>query len=141
MAADDAGSGAMSVVLDEARDDDAARRTHLRLACRLLPRGLRDDVYLLYLVFRTLDDLVDERRPGARTRVAAVERLGRGGAGPRTREARMLDRARAPARPPAPCAAPSSAPACAQDLAGEPLSTEADVDRYCYRVAGNGRRS
>ena len=43
------------------------------LACRLLPRDVRDDVYLLYLVFRTLDDLVDEGRPEAAERVAAVE--------------------------------------------------------------------
>ena len=44
------------------------------LACRLLPRDVRDDVYLLYLVFRTLDDLVDERRPGALAAIEAVER-------------------------------------------------------------------
>ena len=42
------------------------------LACRLLPRACREDVYLLYLVFRTLDDLVDERRPEAAERVEAV---------------------------------------------------------------------
>src|SRR4051795_3733813 len=42
------------------------------LACRFLPRACRRDVYLLYLVFRTLDDLVDERRPEAAARVGAV---------------------------------------------------------------------
>ena len=55
-----------------ARDDARVART-FALACRLLPREVRDDVYLLYLVFRTLDDLVDERRPDAPARVAAVE--------------------------------------------------------------------
>ena len=58
------------------------------LACRLLPRGVRDDVYLLYLVFRTLDDLVDEQRPDAAERVAAVEAWCAGGAGPRRARSR-----------------------------------------------------
>lgn len=43
------------------------------LACRLLPRGVRDDVYRLYLVFRTLDDLVDTGDPRAEARITAVE--------------------------------------------------------------------
>ena len=43
------------------------------LACRLLPRDVRDDVYRLYLVFRTLDDAVDEGEPDAAERLAAVE--------------------------------------------------------------------
>ena len=32
------------------------------LACRLLPRAIRADVYRLYVVFRALDDLVDDVR-------------------------------------------------------------------------------
>jgi phytoene synthase len=105
------------------------------LACRLLPRGVRDDVYVLYLVFRTLDDLVDERRPQAAARVAAVDTWVRGCAAPRTREVELLDDLAR--RHPLPRDA--LADFCAgmrADLAGEPLCTEADVDRYCYRAAG-----
>ena len=86
------------------RDADLldARRTTRRvartfaLACRLLPRDVRDDVYLLYLVFRTLDDAVDDGEPDARERLAAVEDWAAGGAA-RGREASLLeDLARAP---------------------------------------------
>ena len=46
------------------------------LAARLLPRDVRRDVQLLYLVLRTLDDLVDaEVRIGESTRAAAERRL------------------------------------------------------------------
>ena len=98
------------------------------LACRLLPRDVRDDVYRLYLVFRTLDDLVDDATPpappapsppsrrGARTgRVA----LARGGGArrprhaatplPRARAARLLPRdARRPRRAAGPRPRPTS---------------------------------
>ena len=42
-------------VLAEARLTTRRVARTFSLACRLLPRELRDDVYLLYLVFRTLD--------------------------------------------------------------------------------------
>ncbi len=57
----------------EARSTTRPRPRTFALACRLLPRDLRDDVYLLYLVFRTLDDLVDDGEPEATAAVAAVE--------------------------------------------------------------------
>ena len=83
------------------------------LACRLLPRAVRADVYLLYLVFRTLDDLVDDRRPDAAARIAAVDAWARGRAGERTREVELLDGPRH--APPAPARRrwPTSARACA----------------------------
>ncbi len=40
---------------------------------RLLPSDARADVYRLYMVLRTLDDLVDEDQPQAEERVEAVE--------------------------------------------------------------------
>ena len=50
----------------EARDDDAtASRGRSRSPAGCCRAPLRDDVYLLYLVFRTLDDLVDEGTPDA----------------------------------------------------------------------------
>ena len=59
--------------LTEARATTKRVARTFAIACRLLPRSLRDDVYLLYLVFRTLDDLVDTGDPDAEPRIAAVE--------------------------------------------------------------------
>jgi 15-cis-phytoene synthase len=105
------------------------------LACRLLPRDVRDDVYLLYLVFRTLDDLVDDGRPDAAERVAAVAAWAAGDGWEATPEVTLLEELSE--RHPLPrhalidfCAGME------EDLAGTVYETEADVDRYCYRVAG-----
>jgi phytoene/squalene synthetase len=68
----------MTAVLDEARATTNRVARTFAIACRLLPRHLRNDVYLLYLVFRTLDDLVDHGDPAAAARVAAVRAWARG---------------------------------------------------------------
>src|SRR3954454_13130813 len=60
------------VLVAEARAPTKRVARTFALACRLLPREVRDDVHLLYLVFRTLDDLVDDGRPEAAARVDAV---------------------------------------------------------------------
>ena len=104
------------------------------IACRLLPRAVRDDVYRLYLVFRTLDDLVDEGDPGAdeaRAQVGGWASPGRG-AGRETALLEALDRRHGLPRE-------AMADFCAGmriDLEGRPIDTEAELDRYCYRVAG-----
>jgi len=120
--------------LAEARATTKRVARTFALACKLLPRGLRDDVYLLYLVFRTLDDLVDDGDPRAGERIAAVEAWCENGpAG--SREAQLL--AYLAQRHPLPRAA--LADFCAgmrDDLCGAPVQTEADLDVYCYRVAG-----
>ena len=104
------------------------------LACRLLPAGVRDDVYLLYLVFRTLDDAVDEAQSGAEMRVEAVDRWARGGPA-QSREARLL--AEVGARHPLPREALLDfCRGMRDDLAGRTMATEDDLDEYCYRVAG-----
>src|SRR3954447_16824725 len=64
-------------LLDEARTTTRRIGRTFALACKLLPRDVRDDVYRLYLVFRTLDDLVDECRPGG-----GAGGAGGGGPGP-----------------------------------------------------------
>lgn len=117
-----------------------ARATTRRVArtftwgCRLLPRGIRDDVHLLYLVLRTLDDLVDDGDPGAAARIAAVEdwvATGRVA----SREARLLavlDRRHDLPRH-------AVAEFCAgmrHDLEAAPIVSEEDLERYCFRVAG-----
>jgi phytoene synthase len=124
-----------SPVLGEARATTRRVARTFALACRLLPRAVRDDVYLLYLVFRTLDDLVDEGHADAGARVEAVSAWADARPGERTREVDVLDALAA--RHPLPRQA--VADFCAgmrQDLACETFATEADVDRYCYRVAG-----
>jgi phytoene synthase len=104
------------------------------IACRLLPRGLRDDVYRLYLVFRTLDDLVDNGDARASQRIAAVESWCAGG-DDRSREVQLLaDLGRRHALP-----RDALADFCAgmrHDLARAEVATETDLDVYCYRVAG-----
>jgi phytoene synthase len=125
----------MSAMLDEARATTKQVARTFALACRLLPRDVRDDVYLLYLVFRTLDDLVDEGRPEAAERVDAVAAWAAGSEAGETPEIGIL--ADLDQRYDLPRDALIDF--CAgmrEDLEGASYETEADVDRYCYRVAG-----
>jgi phytoene synthase len=120
--------------LTEARATTKRVARTFAIACKLLPRALRDDVYLLYLVFRTLDDLVDTRDPGAPQRIAAVEAWSAGApaSSPETRLLTDLG-----LRHPLPRAA--MADFCAgmrHDLDATAIATETDLDEYCYRVAG-----
>jgi phytoene synthase len=105
------------------------------LACRLLPRAVRDDVYLLYLVFRTLDDLVDEQRPEASERVAAVRAWADGELDAASPEVAILADLATRHALPRDAVSDFCAGMC-QDMQGESFLTEADVDEYCYRVAG-----
>jgi phytoene synthase len=121
-------------VLDEARATTRGAAHTFALACRLLPRRVRSDVYLLYLVFRTLDDLVDTGHPTAGARLASVEAWG-GGGGARCREARLL--ADVATRHPLPRRAlVDFCRGMRDDLDDVLIDTEDDLDRYCYRVAG-----
>jgi phytoene synthase len=125
----------MSARLEEARATTHRVAKTFSWACRMLPREVRDDVYLLYLVFRTLDDLVDERRPEALERVEAVEAWANGDPCADSPEvAILIDLSERHALP-----RDAFADFCAgmrQDLEGDRFATEAEVDRYCYRVAG-----
>ncbi len=120
--------------LREARGTTRRVARTFALACRLLPRDVRDDVYRLYLVFRTLDDLVDEGDPGAADALARVEAW-TAGEPPEGREAELLatlDRHHGLPRD-------AIADFCAgmrDDLGCEPVETEEELERYCYRVAG-----
>lgn len=104
------------------------------LAAKLLPAVVRDDVVLLYLVLRTLDDLVDEQSPEAADAVGAVETWLVTGE-PTTRETVILqdlaDRHPLP-RP----ALAAFLQGMRDDLSPPAIETEADLDVYCYRVAG-----
>ena len=122
-------------VVAEARTTTRRVARTFAIACRLLPRAVRDDVHLLYLVFRTLDDLVDEGDPEGRARVDAVAAWAEGAAGRWTREVGVLDALDATHGLPR-AAIGDFCAGMRQDLARETFATEADVDRYCYRVAG-----
>jgi 15-cis-phytoene synthase len=120
--------------LREARRTTRQVARTFSLACRLLPRGVRDDVYRLYLVFRTLDDLVDAGAPEATERIDAL-RDWAAGAPARTPETRTL--AAIDARRPLPRAPFADfAAGMRDDLAGWVPACQSDLDRYCYRVAG-----
>lgn len=121
------------VTLEARATTRRAART-FALACRLLPRDVRDDVYLLYLTFRTLDDLVDEDEPDAVERVTAVERWCRGDA-PATMETRVLEDL-ATRHPIPPGALLDFCEGMRHDLERRVIRTEDDLDRYCFRVAG-----
>jgi 15-cis-phytoene synthase len=106
------------------------------VATRLLPDDVRTDVRRLYLVLRTLDDLVDHGPLAeASARLSAVEAWADGK--PATgREAEILGEldARHPELP-----RDAVAAFCAgmrADLAGPRHATDADLDVYCYQVAG-----
>ena len=124
----------MSAVLDEARATTRQVARTFALACRLLPRDVRDDVYLLYLMFRTLDDLVDDGDPDASDRVAEVERWAAGEPAVSPETNILADLATRHDLP-----RDALVDFCAgmrDDIEGTVYETEADVDRYCYRVAG-----
>jgi 15-cis-phytoene synthase len=119
------------------REARATTRRHARtfaVACRLLPGSVRGAVYRLYLVFRTLDDLVDEGDPLAEAAVGAVESWAVDGIA-RSRETAVL--AELARQYPIPRAALADfCRGMRQDLAAARHATEHDLDRYCYRVAG-----
>jgi len=104
------------------------------VASRLLPVTVRRDVTLLYLVLRTLDDLVDEQNPEAAAAVAAVETWLVTGE-PTTRETIILDdlsnRHSLPRY-----AVVAFLQGMRDDLEVPNIQTEGDLDTYCYRVAG-----
>lgn len=122
------------VVLEEARETTNRVARTFSLACRLLPKEVREDVYRLYLVFRRLDDLVDDGIEGASERIGLVEAWARDGvvAGP---EARILEdlasRHDLPRQ-----AMLDFCRGMRDDLEGVVCESEADLDVYCYRVAG-----
>ena len=128
-------TGPGTATLDEARATTERVARTFALACRLLPPDVRDDVYLLYLVFRLLDDAVDDAEPDAAHRVAAVEAWARSEPCEPTREVEILRELASRHEIPRDAFLDFCA-GMRDDLAGRRPLTEADVDRYCYRVAG-----
>lgn len=105
------------------------------LAARFLTGAVREDVILLYLVCRTLDDLVDDGDPTASRRLEEVAAWAAGGSAT-GREGRILEYLleRYPGFP-----LDAVLDFCAgqqQDLGPVAFRTELDLDSYAYRVAG-----
>ncbi len=124
--------------IERARAVTEHRATTFAFACRLLPAGVRDDVYLLYGALRSLDDLVDDGSPDAAARVDATAAWAAGNPTPptpRTPETEVL--AELAGRHALPRAAIADfCMGMRTDLAGAHFATERELDRYCYRVAG-----
>jgi phytoene synthase len=100
----------------------------------LLPPAIRREVYRLYGVLRTLDDLVDEDLPEALERVEAVERWAAGKAldTPETRT--LAELCRSTALSPAPLV--TFCEGMRHDIARTPIETEADLETYSERAGG-----
>ena len=140
---------ATEALLPEARRTINRVARSFSLAARLLPADRRRDVELLYLVMRTLDDLVDvDVRAGGSTRTAALERIARIREWSRARSgaafsALSQDReliiledllARHPSFPRD--AVSDFLDGMSADLDGPNIATDDDASHYCYQVAG-----
>ena len=115
------------------------------LAARFLPRDVRDDINLLYLALRRLDDLVDLEAPSgsaqradAQQRLAAIRTwLSTGAVADAGGDelAIFVDlQRRTPALPTD--AIGAFLDGMESDLAGPVMDSDADLDLYCYQVAG-----
>lgn len=105
------------------------------LAIRFLPSALREDIYLLYLVCRTLDDLADTAAPEAEGTIALVRRWAAGGRAT-GREAEILNYlfSRYPSMPRD--AVIDFCDGQVRALGPIHIETEDDLDHYAYQVAG-----
>ncbi|MEI6271610.1 MAG: phytoene/squalene synthase family protein [Chloroflexota bacterium] len=133
-------------LLPEARHTINRVARSFSLAARLLPPAARNDVELLYLVLRTLDDLVDidvraggSTRDAAEQRIAAIESWAHGETSSTlatSRELLILDDL-ARRHPELPRDAVHDFLAgMRSDLAGNRLATDEEAAHYCYQVAG-----
>lgn len=115
------------------------------LAARFLPRDVRNDINLLYLAFRRLDDLVDLEAPSgsaqradAQQRINAIRTWVDTGAvmdSPGDELAIFVDlQRRTPSLPID--AIGAFLDGMERDLAGPVIESDADLDLYCYQVAG-----
>lgn len=113
----------------------ASDRSTFAPGLRLLPREIRADVYRLYGVLRTLDDLVDDDQPEAPERVEAVERWAREEAAD-TYETRILvELSRSHVLPRQ--AFLDFCQGMRHDLARATIHSEEDLERYCQQVGGS----
>lgn len=145
----------VAALLPEARATIDRVARSFSLAARLLPRSVRGDVDLLYLVLRSLDDLVDvevgaggTERSEAQRRIAAIEAWARGrdattaAEGSKSEDAMndrelmiLADIARRHPNFPRDAVTDFLA-GMRTDLAPTDFVSDEDHVRYCYQVAG-----
>jgi phytoene synthase len=101
---------------------------------QLLPPTLRRDARSLYLLLRTIDDLVDEQHPAAKERVDALERWA-DGARPESPETETLAKL-AERYTISRTAVREFCEGMSHDLKGATIETDEDLERYCHCVAG-----
>jgi phytoene synthase len=102
---------------------------------RLLPSSIQDDVRQLYYVLRTIDDLVDDGHPEARSRLEAVERWAHSSP-PETEETVILD-GLAHRHPFNRAALLEFCDGMRHDLSGAGIADEAELERYCQQAGGS----
>lgn len=101
---------------------------------RLLKRTLRADVYRLYRVLRTIDDLVDEDQPQAPQRVEALEQWAASQHNGTPETETLTDLAQRHRLPRA--AVVDFCRAMRHDIARDTIATEDDLELYCQRAGG-----
>ena len=135
----------VAALLPEAQATINSVARSFALAARFLPRDVRDDINLLYLALRRLDDLVDLEAPSgsaqradAQQRLAAIRTWLNTGAVANAggdELAIFVDlQRRTPALPTD--AIGAFLDGMESDLAGPVMESDADLDLYCYQVAG-----
>ena len=135
----------VAALLPEAQATINSVARSFALAARFLPRDVRDDINLLYLALRRLDDLVDLEAPSgsaqradAQQRLAAIRTWINTGAVANAggdELAIFVDlQRRTPALPTD--AISAFLDGMESDLAGPVMESDADLDLYCYQVAG-----
>ena len=126
----------MSTTSPRRRDDTVSvlDASTFNAPIRLLPLDLQHDARQLYRLLRTIDDLVDDKDPQATSRVEALERWSRHEHA-ETRETRILEDLSQ--RHPLPRQAIGEfCQGMRHDLAGNPIETEEDLERYCQQAGG-----
>ncbi len=135
----------VAALIPEAQETINRVARSFALAARFLPREVRDDINLLYLALRRLDDLVDLEAPSgsaqradAQQRLAAIRTWITTGAIDQAdgdELAILVDlQRRTPALPTD--AIGAFLDGMESDLAGPVMESDADLDLYCYQVAG-----
>lgn len=101
---------------------------------RLLPKPLRGQLLQLYWALRTLDDLVDDRRPEADGRISAVESWCETGIAttPETRVFHALEHLGMSRDPVA-----EFCKAMRHDMSNSQIGSDDELERYCEQVSGS----
>jgi phytoene synthase len=107
----------------------------LALGLRLLPIGVRNDVYRLYEALRLLDDAVDYEQHDADAQLSALEEWASGGEAKTPATLTLADLSDAYPLSPEPFI--ELCEAFRADLARKAIDTQEDLETYCSQVGGS----